>query len=191
MTLAAAMRRGFLLFRASRPRLHSDAKPCEDRLMITKAVAPAVSAATAPSLARAEQACASAGETLTPVRRRVLELLLEANGPVKAYDLLALLKPDQSPAKPPTVYRALEFLTRLGLAHKIERENAFIACRIETSHGAQVFLLCKTCGAAAEVDAGHALHDIKQAADAIGFALADTVIEAYGQCAVCRAKAVA
>jgi Fur family zinc uptake transcriptional regulator len=173
--------------------LHTAFEACEDGFMDVDAAGPTppLSPASTAALARAEAACAAAGETLTPVRRRVLELLLTANAPVKAYDLLALLKPEKSPAKPPTVYRALEFLTRLGLVHKIERDNAFIACRIETSHGAQVFLICRPCGAAAEVEAGHALHDIKEAATGIGFALADTVIEAYGVCADCQSRQAA
>src|SRR5690349_5876216 len=75
-------------------------------------------------IAEAEARCADAGETLTPLRRRVLELLLDHTGPAKAYDLLADLGSGQGPAKPPTVYRALEFLTRLGLAHRIETLNA-------------------------------------------------------------------
>lgn len=157
--------------------------------MSTPAPAPqAPSQAVADLLSAAEAVSAAAGETLTPLRRRVLELLAIANGPVKAYDLLAQLKPDDSPAKPPTVYRALDFLTRLGLVHKLERENAFIACRQGAAHGAQVFLVCKVCGAAAEVDAGHALHDIQEAAARLAFHLADTVIEAYGECAACHAK---
>jgi Fur family zinc uptake transcriptional regulator len=145
----------------------------------------------APILAHAEAVSTAAGETLTPLRRRVLELLAAAAGPVKAYDLLALLKPEEGPAKPPTVYRALDFLTRLGLVHKLERDNAFIACRMGAAHAAQVFLICKSCGAAAEVDAGHALHDIQEAAKRLSFLLADTVIEAYGECAACQAKRAA
>lgn len=143
------------------------------------------------AMIKAEAACETAGETLTPLRRRVLEVLLEAPGPMKAYDLLAMIKPNDAPAKPPTVYRALEFLTRLGLVHKIERDNAFVACRMGAHHGAQVFLVCKTCGAALEVDAGHALHDIQEAAAAKGFRLADTVLEAYGECAQCTARRAA
>lgn len=142
-------------------------------------------------LDKAQASCLAAGETLTPLRRRVLELLLEAPGPMKAYDLLDQLRPDQGPAKPPTVYRALEFLTRLGFVHKLERDNAFVACRMDENHGAQVFLICRTCGAAMEVEAGHALHDIKEAAAARGFALADTVIEAYGECATCLSQKAA
>ena len=54
------------------------------------------------ALEAAESHCAGRGEKLTPVRRRVLELVLEADAPVKAYDLLEALKPGPGAAKPPT-----------------------------------------------------------------------------------------
>ena len=57
----------------------------------------------------------------------MLELLLEADGPLKAYDLIAAFGEGGEPAKPPTVYRALEFLERLGFAHRIESLNAYVA----------------------------------------------------------------
>ena len=41
------------------------------------------------ALALAEGRCEQSQERLTPPRRRVLELLLEADGPLKAYDLIA------------------------------------------------------------------------------------------------------
>ena len=64
-------------------------------------------------LAAAEALCERRDQRLTAPRRRVLELLLEAGQPVKAYDLMAQYDA-KSPAKPPTVYRALEFLEREG-----------------------------------------------------------------------------
>ena len=78
-------------------------------------------------LAAAEALCVRREQRLTAPRRRVLELLLQAGQPLKAYDLMAAFDP-HAPAKPPTVYRALEFLEREGFAHRIESLNAFVAC---------------------------------------------------------------
>lgn len=141
--------------------------------------------AVARALEQADIQCAKAGESLTPLRQRVLELLLARNGPAKAYDLLDDLKLKQVNAKPPTIYRALEFLVRLGLAHRIESLNAFIACDMGACDRSTVFLICEQCGAAVEVDAGHALVDLREAAGRAGFALKRTVIEAAGRCAAC------
>ncbi|MET0182448.1 MAG: Fur family transcriptional regulator [Caulobacterales bacterium] len=137
-------------------------------------------------LAAAEKLCEDAGETFTPLRRRVLELLIDQGAPSKAYDLLARLGTQSHPAKPPTVYRALEFLTRLGLAHKIESLNAFVACEAGACERSTIFLICETCGAAEEFDAGHALVDLVQAAERDGFQLRRTMIEATGLCQHCR-----
>jgi len=139
-------------------------------------------------LAVAEQRCAEAGESLTPLRRRVLELLLGQHGPAKAYDLLPLLDADRQ-AKPPTIYRALDFLVRMGLAHRIETLNAFVACDIGACERSTIFLICDQCGVTDEFDAGHALVDLAEAAARDGFRIRRTMIEANGLCATCQAAA--
>lgn len=74
--------------------------------------------------ARAERA----GQRMTDSRRRVLELLVSAAEPLKAYELAERFHPDGRAAKPPTVYRALEFLERLGLLHRISSTSTYVAC---------------------------------------------------------------
>jgi Fur family transcriptional regulator, zinc uptake regulator len=141
-------------------------------------------------LARAEDVCTRAGESLTPLRRRVLELLYAANGPAKAYDLLEGMKTEAgAAAKPPTVYRALEFLTRLGLAHRVESLNAFVACDVGACARTTIFLICRGCGRAEEFDAGHAAHDVEEAAKLKSFTVERTMIEAHGLCAACARSA--
>ncbi len=142
-------------------------------------------AATDDHLSEAERVCLGAGETLTPLRRRVLELLLAEPGPAKAYDLLSRLDSSHGPAKPPTIYRALEFLVRMGLAHRIESLNAFVACGVGACARSTVFFICERCGAAREFDAGHAMTDLAEAAAAHGFVIHRTTIEASGLCAAC------
>lgn len=139
-------------------------------------------------LAEAERVCANAGETLTPLRRRVLELLIDHRGPAKAYDLLPRIDVDKQ-AKPPTVYRALDFLVRMGLAHRIESMNAFVACDVGACARSTIFLICDQCGRAEEFDAGHALIDLTDAAKRDGFAIRRTMIEASGLCAACQKAA--
>jgi Fur family zinc uptake transcriptional regulator len=142
----------------------------------------------AAQIAEAEQRCTAAGESFTPLRRRVLELLMDQSGPAKAYDLLPLIDEDKQ-AKPPTVYRALDFLVRMGLAHRIESMNAFVACEIGACARSTIFLICDNCGAAEEFDAGHALVDLADAAKRDGFEIRRTMIEASGLCAKCQQAA--
>ncbi|MGV3578917.1 Fur family transcriptional regulator, partial [Brevundimonas sp.] len=82
------------------------------------------------ALAAAEARCVDQGERMTAPRRRVLEMLLESGEAVKAYDLIARYGTDGVAAKPPTVYRALEFLEKTGMAHRIASISAYVACSV-------------------------------------------------------------
>jgi Fur family zinc uptake transcriptional regulator len=80
------------------------------------------------ALAAAEARCAAGGLRFTPVRRKVLEILLQDHRALGAYSILDRLREEGFGSQPPVAYRALDFLVANGLAHKIERLNAFIAC---------------------------------------------------------------
>ena len=114
----------------------------------------------------------------------MLELLLEAGQPVKAYDLIAAYGQSGVPAKPPTVYRALEFLSQQGFAHRIESLNAYVACRRGEEGHAAAFLICDCCGATREI--ASAANPIQALGEAAGYALTGVTIEAHGLCADCR-----
>ncbi|MFN4288106.1 MAG: Fur family transcriptional regulator [Brevundimonas sp.] len=136
------------------------------------------------ALSAAEARCAHSGERMTAPRRRVLELLLEAGAPVKAYDLISGFGADGQAAKPPTVYRALEFLENQGLVHRIASISAYVACRSAEQDHAAAFLICDCCGATAEISPiGNTA--LAKAADEQGFRLARTTIEAHGLCEAC------
>ncbi|NBB53008.1 transcriptional repressor [Rhizobium sp. CRIBSB] len=142
----------------------------------------------AAALDRAEARCIREGERMTAPRRRVLELLLAAGEPVKAYDLIARFGGEGQSAKPPTVYRALDFLERQGMAHRIASISAYVACAgHETAHAA-AFLICDCCGATREV-ATPAAEGLDKAAAAAGYAIERTTIEAHGRCPACLSAA--
>ena len=69
-------------------------------------------------LAQAEKICAQRNVRLTPQRLEVLRLMSLQDGAISAYDLLDLLREAEPQAKPPTVYRALEFLLEQGGIHQ-------------------------------------------------------------------------
>ena len=79
----------------------------------------------ADALSAAEDACARRKLNLTPVRRRVLEILLQQHKAMGAYDILARLESEGLGSQPPVAYRALDFLVSNGFAHKIEGLNAY------------------------------------------------------------------
>ena len=137
-------------------------------------------------LEQAEALAARRGQRLTKIRRKVLRLLLESSEPSKAYDLLANLD-GEGAAKPPTVYRALDFLQEAGLAHKIESLNAYVACGHTSHKHSAVFLICEECGAAEELHAVATTEALKAETDAAGFHMRHAVIEARGICRDCAA----
>lgn len=135
-------------------------------------------------LAEAEALAERKGQRLTRIRRKVLQLLLESAEPSKAYDLLANLD-GEGAAKPPTVYRALDFLQEVGLAHKIESLNAYVACGHASHKHSAVFLICEECGAAEELHAVSTTEALKAETEAAGFHTHHAVIEARGICRDC------
>ena len=137
-------------------------------------------------LAEAEELVTAKGQKLTPIRRKVLHLLLESEEPAKAYDLLANLD-GEGAAKPPTVYRALDFLQEMGLAHKIESLNAYVACGHANHEHSAVFLICQTCGGAEELHATETSEALSKETSSAGFAIQNAVIEARGICRKCAA----
>lgn len=137
------------------------------------------------ALGAAETRLTAEGERMTVARLRVLELLLAAGEPVKAYDLIARFGEDGQPAKPPTVYRALEFLERKGLVHRIASISAYVACTGGDSAHAAAFLICDCCGATEEV-AASVVDSLDYAAAKAGYVIERTTIEAHGRCPACR-----
>ena len=138
------------------------------------------------ALARAQQICTLRGARLTPVRRRVLELILRAGQPTKAYVLLAKLEQERGRLGPPTVYRALEFLLTHKLIHKVETSNAFVACGdVERSHQSQ-FVICEDCGATEEIQDDEIVASLRRLGETRGFAVERQVNEARGLCPACR-----
>ncbi|GAA3908776.1 zinc uptake transcriptional repressor Zur [Halomonas cibimaris] len=137
-------------------------------------------------LAQAEARCLSRGARFTPIRRRVLELIAASSGGLKAYDLLDQLSAEHAAARPPTIYRALAFLTRQGLVHRIESQNAYVACACpEHAHGFQL-LICSTCGYVEEIHFDDISQQLAERARRAGFAVQRQTIELIGLCTRCQ-----
>lgn len=141
----------------------------------------------ADALTTAENHCSNTGAKLTPIRRRVLELIWQSHKPAGAYDLLAQLGGDGQKVAPPTVYRALDFLVEQGLVHRVESLNAFIGCT-EPGHAVQQeIFICRQCGTATEINDPELGARIQQDARALGFQVERQTIEVVGICRDCRA----
>ncbi|GMV61214.1 MAG: hypothetical protein AMXMBFR74_03830 [Parvibaculum sp.] len=139
------------------------------------------------ALKRAREICEGRGAQLTPLREKVLQIVWRSHKPVGAYDVLDELARSHKAARPPTVYRALDFLMGEGLIHKIESLNAYLGCvEAGAPHSGQ-FLICRQCGATEEIVDSKLETALDQAAKRAHFAAERKVVEISGLCARCAA----
>lgn len=141
------------------------------------------------AMAHVDATCAEDGLQMTPIRRRVLQILLEGHRALGAYEILNRLRDEGLGSQPPVVYRALDFLRRAGFVHRVETLNAFVACTEGTPGHAPALLICRQCHRVIEMPADAAGGQLKQAAEGAGFAIESAVREAEGLCADCRGAA--
>lgn len=138
------------------------------------------------ALAQAARLCRDRGARLTPLRARVLEIVWQSHKPLGAYDMLAVLAQEGRCAAPPTVYRALDFLLEQGLVHRLSSLNAFVGCSRPGHAGSGQFLICQSCGNAAELNDGGVERAITRSATAHGFDINRPTVEISGVCPECR-----
>jgi Fur family zinc uptake transcriptional regulator len=138
------------------------------------------------ALGRATQLCEARGARLTPLRRRVLELVWSSHRPIGAYEILDTLRNERQGAAPPTVYRALDFLLEQGLVHRVASLNGFVGCAAPEAPHAVQFLICRSCGQAAELSDPRIDDAIRDGATKAGFAAGRRTIEVEGLCLHCR-----
>lgn len=137
-------------------------------------------------LEQAEQLCQQRNVRLTTQRMTVLRLMIEQPGAISAYELLELLRIYEPQAKPPTIYRALEFLLEQGFIHRIESTNSYVVCDhfTELGHTSALFI-CDRCGLITERTTESIAEHLQAMAEQSGFKLYRSVVEAHGFCASC------
>jgi len=147
------------------------------------------SGSVAAQLNTAETLCRERGKRLTPIRRKVLEILLEQGRSVKAYELLDEIRRVQPGAAPPTVYRALDFLIEQGLIHRLDAVNAWSACLDAAGEPHDLLVICTRCGAVAEFSDPALSRQLARKVASAGFILADHETELRGLCNLCHTRA--
>jgi len=137
-------------------------------------------------LNQAQEVCKKKGARFTKAREQVFLLLTKHEGAVGAYELLDELKEIDASAKPATIYRALDFLSKQGFVHKIESINAFIMCHHfgVCDHPVQL-LICDNCGQVKEIQSNNFDLALRSMADANGFSISHQIVEAHGTCRSC------
>lgn len=137
-------------------------------------------------LTQVEQQCRAQGVRLTPLRREVLQLVLSAQKPIGAYDLLAQLGGDGRPAAPPTVYRSLDFLMEHGFIHRLASINAYLSCCHPAHRHQSVFLICTACQRTEELPVGQLAAPLHALTAQQQFKVQQSLIEISGLCRDCQ-----
>lgn len=141
------------------------------------------------ALAHAETVCQSRNKRLTENRRAVLELLLDSHCALGAYEILRRFDWGGRARAPVQVYRALDFLESMGLAHRVASSNAYVACyRLDERHGAVLFV-CKACGVVTEREEMKLGSMMDKLAQQSGFTIHTRLLEAVGYCPNCVEEA--
>jgi Fur family transcriptional regulator, zinc uptake regulator len=139
-------------------------------------------------LEKAHHVCMARGIRLTPLRQRVLKILFEAAAPLGAYEIIERLGASLGQKTPPiSVYRVLDFLCENHFIHRIESQNAFLACL--HTHEVQeqvIFLLCVQCGQVEEATSS-ALHlTLTALMQPLSFVPHHASLEVKGVCRRCQ-----
>lgn len=130
--------------------------------------------------------CKTRNIRLTPQRRNVIELMLHADKAMSAYDLLDQLKQIEPQAKPPTIYRALDFLMEHGFVHKVESLNNYILCpHFDDTKHVSILFICNHCHSIIEEHASSIEKELQRLADNHHFSTRHSILEIHGTCNRC------
>ena len=126
-------------------------------------------------------------QRLTRNQSLVMDALSSANAPVSAYTILDELR-DAGIRAPLQVYRAVEKLQEMGLVHRLESLNAFIACKHPDckNQEAAIFMICNACGSASEVADKALTKRLDKLAGKYAFSSNTSTVELRGTCSDCR-----
>ncbi|MEN7343692.1 MAG: Fur family transcriptional regulator [Pseudomonadota bacterium] len=134
----------------------------------------------------AEACCKAANARLTPARLAAYTALVESDRPLSAYELIAVLEKRESrKIAPLTVYRHLDFLTNVGLVHRLESTQSYVPCNHPQDQHESQYFLCSTCGAVDEVGSRRLESLLSELAEKHGFSTTSAVVEMTGVCKRC------
>jgi|SRR5688500_3603829 Fe2+ or Zn2+ uptake regulation protein len=129
------------------------------------------------------------GQRSTPQRLAIARVLTDLDRHVTAERVHAEVSARMPGVSLPTVYATLDLLEELGLARRVATEGGAVVYdpRVDEHH----HLVCRACGAIADIDAPVDTADVRAAARARGFEPDASQVVVRGLCADCAAKAQA
>jgi Fur family transcriptional regulator, zinc uptake regulator len=127
-----------------------------------------------------------ARSALNDTQQRVQDILAAASGPLSAYEVLDRMRVHGA-VTPPTIYRSLDRLIEIGLAHRLESLNAYVACSHPHPHEMAAFAICERCGSVTEFSDPQIDKRLSGWATAHAFKPKKITIEMRGLCEACAA----
>ena len=126
---------------------------------------------------------------LTKNQALVLGVLEQSSIPLSAYTILERLS-EHGLRAPPQVYRALDKLLDLGLAHKLSSMNSFLACQHTQcgSHRVTSFAICDGCAKVSEIINTEFERNLNSLANDVGLRPTRSTIEIHGLCDECTSS---
>jgi Fur family transcriptional regulator, zinc uptake regulator len=135
-----------------------------------------------------EMRCAASGHRLTLLRRQVLTLLLKRGGQASAYEIINDLPSVGRRPSPPTVYRALEFLMRIGIVSRVATTGTFFVSVADGRKQHTILLVCTVCGATELVADAALEHALSKAAGSANYQVDGGQTEVNGICEACMSS---
>ena len=137
------------------------------------------------TLKQAETLCLERKILFTQLRKTVFKLIWQSHIPIKAYDILQQLQKKDPAAKPITVYRALDFLLKNNMVHKLESQNTYFGCTHPGELHNCYFLVCKKCHIVEEGCKSDLLQNIYTNLKQKNFVVEHVTLEIQGLCKNC------
>jgi Fur family zinc uptake transcriptional regulator len=128
------------------------------------------------------------GYKTTKPRKLVLEVLEEMEKPISPYDIQGILRARGKYLNHVTIYRILDLLCSLNLAHKMLSSGGFVKCSLDSIEGCHRFMVCQNCGAIQEFTDRGLCQDENNFAQNFGFHTEHHLSEFSGLCFQCYEK---
>jgi len=126
------------------------------------------------------------GYKVTQPRKRVLEALAQAQQPVSPYDIQKMLGQKGSHLNHVTIYRILDLLCLLNLAHRTLLLGGFVRCTLGQKEGCHRFMVCRQCGGLQEFADMALCQEENEVAQDLGFRTEHHFSEFFGLCSKCQ-----
>ncbi len=121
---------------------------------------------------------------LNPRVQQVYDCIKNSPTPQGAYNLLDKLRPEGFRA-PSQMYRALNRLLELGLIHKVESLNVFVACDQSHQSCVSILAVCDSCGSVEEFPSPEFADQVKAIGLEHSFESREFAVELKGRCSDC------